>query len=93
MHPRVVMLALAGVATDLLCLGAVAVLMLPNNRWLDSVGVARFWFVVMLVGIGLVPMMYARERQEMARSLDSMPERVTTSLPAWAGVERSATVG
>ena len=89
MHPRIVMLAVTGVATDLLCFAAAAALLLTNNMWLDEVGSARFWFIVLLVGIGLVPIMYAFERDSVARKLGRTPETVGGNLPAWAGVDRS----
>ena len=89
MHPRIVMLAVAGVATDLLCFVAAAALLLTNNVWLTEIGPARFWFVVMLVGIGLVPMMYGFERDAVARKLGNTPEKVSGNLPAWAGIDRS----
>lgn len=89
MHPRIVMLALASVVTDLLCLAGAAAVLLTNNTWLGDVGPARFWFVVMLVGIGLVPLMYLREREAMAQRLADAPERQQRNTAAWAGVERS----
>ena len=89
MHPRIVMLAVTGVAIDLLCFVGAAALLLTNNMWLTEVGPTRFWFVVLLVGIGLVPIMYAFERDSVARKLGRTPETVGGNLPAWAGVDRS----
>ena len=89
MHPRIVMLAIAGVVFDLLCFVGVAAFLLTNNIWLTEVGPARFWFVVLLVAIGLVPTMYAFERDAVARKLGDAPEAVGGNLPAWAGIDRS----
>ena len=89
MHPRIVTLAVTGVAADLLCFVAAAAILLTNNMWLTEIGPARFWFVVMLVGIGLVPMMYAFERDAVARKLDNTPEKLSGDLPPWAGMDRS----
>lgn len=89
MHPRIIMLALAGVVTDLLCFLGAAAILLTNNAWLTEIGPARFWFVVLLVGIGLVPIMYAFERDAVARTLGNSPETITGNVPAWAGVDRS----
>ena len=89
MHPRIVMLAVTGVATDLLCFAAAAAFLLTNNIWLTEVGPARFWLVVMLVGIGLVPIMYGIERDAVARKLAKTPEKISGNLPAWAGIDRS----
>ena len=89
MHPRIVMLAVAGVVTDLLCLAAVAAVLLTNNIWLGEVGVARFSFVIFLIGIGLVPLMYVRERAAVAKRIGDSPENLGGNVTAWAGVERS----
>ena len=89
MHPRIIMLAVTGVAADLLCFVGAAALLLTNNAWLTEVGPARFWLVVMLVGIGLVPIMYAFERDAVARRLAQTPEKISSNLPAWAGMDRS----
>lgn len=89
MHPRVVLCSVAGVLTDLLCLLGVAAVLLTNNHWIFQIGAARFWFVVLLVAIGVVPMMYARERMAYARQYGTKVERKPKGLPAWAGVDRS----
>lgn len=91
MHPRIVMMAMVNVGTDLLCLLAAAAVLLTNNIWLDEVGPARFWFVVMLIAIGLVPVMYAFERDSVARRIGAQAEKIaaTPTLPAWAGVDRT----
>lgn len=89
MHPRIVMLAITGVAIDLLCFAAAAAFLLTNNIWLTEVGPSRFWFVVLLVAIGLVPIMYAFERESVARKFGNTPEKVTSNLPVWTGVDRS----
>ena len=89
MHPRIIMLAVTGVAADLLCFVGAAAFLLTNNAWLAEVGPARFWFVVMLLGIGLVPIMYAFERDAVARRLAETPGKIGSNLPAWAGMDRT----
>jgi len=89
MHPRIVMLAITGIITDLLCIAAAATLLLSNNPWLNEVGVARFGFVALLVGIGLVPMMYLVEREATARRLGTAQERVSRASPIWSASGRS----
>jgi hypothetical protein len=37
----------------------------------------------------MVPVMYALELQAAARRIGDRPERVRSTLPAWAGVDRS----
>jgi hypothetical protein len=92
MHPRIVMLALTGVALDLLSLAAVGVVLLLNNPWFDEIGPARFWFVVALAGGSLVPIMYGVERDGVAKRVGDRPERRAKSLPAWSGETRSERV-
>lgn len=92
MHPRIVMIALTGVALDLLSLAAVATLLLLNNPWFDAIGPTRFWFVVALAGGSLVPIMYGVERDGVAKRIGDDPERVRASLPAWSGETRSERV-
>lgn len=89
MHPRIVFTALAGVAFDLLCLFGAAAVLLTNNLWLIEIGPTRFFYVVALLGFGMVPVMYALELQAASRRLGDWPERVRGTLPAWAGVDRS----
>ncbi len=89
MHPRIVFTAIAGVAFDLLCLFGAAAVLLTNNVWLLEVGATRFFYVVALLGFGMVPVMYALELQSAARRIGDHPERVRSTLPAWAGVDRS----
>jgi hypothetical protein len=92
MHPRIVMLALTGVALDLLSLAAAGTLLLLNNPWFDAIGPARFWFVVAMAGGSLVPIMYGVERDGVARRIGDKPEGVGASLPAWSGETRSERV-
>lgn len=89
MHPRIIMLALVNIGFDLLCLAAAGVVLLGENLWLQEVGPARFWFVVTLGGFTLVPVMYAFERESVARRIGRRPERVGATLPAWSGTERT----
>ncbi len=89
MHPRIVFTAVAGIAFDLLCLFGAAAVLLTNNLWLVEVGPTRFFYVVALIGFGMVPVMYAVELQATARRIGAQPERVRATLPAWAGVDRS----
>ena len=92
MHPRIVMLALTGVALDLLSLAAVGTLLLLNNPWFEAIGPARFWFVVAMAGGSLVPIMYGVERDGVTRRLGDDLERVRGQLPAWSGETRSERV-
>ena len=89
MHPRIILLSLTGVVFDLLCFAGAAAVLLTSNAWLTEVGPARFWLVVTIVGIGLVPIMYAFERDAVTRKLNGKLEAVGGNLPAWAGVDRS----
>ena len=90
MHPRIVMLAMASIITDLVCIAAVAFLLLSNNPWIGEVGAARFLFVVVLVGIGLVPMMYLIEREATSVRLGRTPEPASRAKPGWNVARRSA---
>ena len=90
MHPRIILLAISGVVADLLCLVAAAIVLLTNNPWLDDLGPTRFWFAVLVVAAGLVPIMYCVERETVARDLGNRLERVDGNVRAWSGVERSA---
>ena len=89
MHPRIVLLAMVNIGFDLLCLAAAGIVLLGENPWLQQVGPARLWFVVSLGAFTLVPVMYAFEREGIARRIGANPEKVTASLPAWAGTERT----
>ena len=89
MDPRIVFTAVLGIGFDLLCLAAAGIVLLVGNPWLDAVGPARLLFVAMLVGIVLVPLMYAVECQAAARRCTARPERVAAGSPAWSGGERS----
>jgi hypothetical protein len=53
------------------------------------VGEARFWLIATLCGFTLVPVMYAFERQAVARRIGTNPEKVGATLPAWSGVDRT----
>ena len=89
MHPRIVLLAMVNIGFDLLCLAAAGVVLLSENLWLQDVGPARVWFVVTLGAFTLVPVMYAFEREAVARRIGHQPEKMGASLPAWAGTERT----
>ena len=89
MHPRIVLLAMVNIVFDLLCLAAVGVVLLTQNLWLQEVGEARFWFVVTLGAFTLVPVMYAFERDSVARRIGANPEKMGATLPAWSGVDRT----
>lgn len=89
MHPRIVLLAMVNIGFDLLCLAAAGVLLLSENLWVQEVGPARLWFVISLGAITLVPVMYAFEREAVARRIGRQPEKIAATLPAWAGTERT----
>jgi hypothetical protein len=89
MHPRIILLAMVNIVFDLLCLAAAGVFLLSENLWLQEIGPARFWLVVTLGAFTLVPVMYAFEREGVARRIGDRPERSAPSLPAWAGTERT----
>lgn len=74
MHPRIVVFALVGLTTDLLCLVAAAAMMLTNNLWLQQVGPARFGLVTFVVSIALVPILYTRERLLVADLVERLPK-------------------
>jgi hypothetical protein len=89
MHPRIIFFAATNIVFDLLCLAAAGVVLLSQNLWLQEVGEARFWLVATLCGFTLVPVMYAFERDAVARRIGANPEKLGATLPAWSGVDRT----
>jgi hypothetical protein len=89
MHPRIIFFAAINIVFDLLCIAAAGVVLLTQNLWLQEVGEARFGFIATLCAFTLVPVMYAFERDGMARRIGANPEKVGATLPAWSGVDRT----
>jgi hypothetical protein len=91
-HPRIVVFAAVGVTIDLLCLAAAGVLLLTNNLWLQQVGAARFGLVTFVIGVGLVPILYGRERMIVAQLVEQLPKRKPRPVPAFARMDGSVHV-
>lgn len=89
MHPHLVVYAIIGVSIDLLCLGGVAILLLVNNPWLIEVGYSRFWFVVFIVALGVVPMMYMREKVNNNHQYPKWPFSKPRARQGWADMDRA----
>ncbi len=92
MESRKNLVAICGVVTDLLCLLAAAAILLTHNEWLMQVGAARFWFVVLVGGLGVVPMMLSVERAAAAHVVVASRKPKPSGPAAWAGADRSLMV-
>lgn len=91
-HPRIVVFAAVGVVTDLLCLAAAGVMFLSNNLWLHDIGPARFGLVTFVVGVGLVPILYGRERLIVAQLVEQLPKRKPRPVPTYEQIDGSVHV-
>lgn len=92
MHPRVVVYAITGLLVDLMSLLAAATLLLTNNPWIHHVGPMRLLFVACVVAIGLVPILYGRERMIVTDLIERLPRRKAPEKPAWDQVDSSVRV-
>lgn len=81
MHPRIVVFAIVGVMTDLMCLLGAGAMMLTNNLWLQQVGPARFGLVTFVAAIAVVPILYGRERLLVAELVERLPKRKPATRP------------